>query len=591
MRPGNRAGSPRFSVANFGVLAALALFIGLAAYRAALVDDTLGRYVGCSRCLGGSVLANDALLASAWMAMLSACRSTRLVALRIPLAIVAAGAVIAYGADLVVFRLLIHRLHMGDAVRFGGDPGALLSVLGPWLQTREAWMLVSGVVVAAVATVLALAAGPARWSHAVAWALCAAAISVAAEAVPRVDYLHEAAVKNLWQVNRELDPRRAYSDGFRRSLGAQPRDEPACEPGMMEDLSVVLVVAESLSATHSRIVGGLRDFTPELDALAGEGSSFPEFLANGYSTEGGLIALLTGQVPIESAGRFGTTMAYTDVESDFHRRLRERGYLTAFFTNGALTFGQQGEWARAIGIAHVEGAEHPYFDGMPRGVFGAARDAALVDRFLQWHSSLDPGARFMATVLTVEAHPPYADPGTGGVDEEAKIRESDRQIARLARSLQARGFFERGVMFVVGDHRAMTPISPEERDRLGPHAAVRVLALALGRTGLAHGAVPGRFQQVELLASLRYLIDAQSCRMPWRGRFLGAGAAPARYALYSDPVRRNEVVVLDDGRNYRLLLDGDDTRWLVAPADAAEADHLRNEINWQRIVRMVEFRP
>jgi hypothetical protein len=86
-------------------------------------------------------------------------------------------------------------------------------------------------------------------------------------------------------------------------------------------------------------------------------------------------------------------------------------------------------------------------------------------------------------------------------------------------------------------------------------------------------------------------MDARSCRLPWRGRFLGAGAAPARYAVYSDPFRRNEVVVLEGGRKYRLLLDGDDTRWLDAPSDTAEADRLRNEINRQRIGRMAEFRP
>ena len=50
-------------------------------------------------------------------------------------------------------------------------------------------------------------------------------------------------------------------------------------------------------------------------------------------------------------------------------------------------------------------------------------------------------------------------------------------------------------------------------------------------------------------------------------------------------------VMLEGGQRYRLLLDGDDTRWLAAPADGAEADRLRNEVNRQRIGRMVEFRP
>lgn len=580
----------RPSLADGCVLLALLLFAALCAYRAALVDGSLGRFSGCSTCLGLSVAANDALLAAALLAAIALSRWVGHRAVRTAIAAMVVVALVAYGVDLVVFRLLAQRLLAADVVRFGSDATALLSVVTPWLGTGEAWLLVSGILGAVLAAAVAIAHGGARPSHAIGWGVGAVALAFAAEAVPRAYYLHDIAVRNLWQVNAELDPRRAYSADFRDALAKRPRPAPACESSRGEDLSVVLVVAESLSAIHSRQVGGLRDYLPELDALARDGSYFPDFIANGYSTEGGLIALLTGRVPIETAGRFGTTMAFTEVETDFHRWLNGRGYRTAFFTTGMLSFGQQGDWARAIGIDHVEGAEHPFYSGMPRGVFGAARDAALVDRFLQWHQAQARTSPFMATVVTVEAHPPYADPGTGGLDEGARIRESDRQIARLARELRARGFFDHGVMIVVGDHRAMTPIPPEERERLGANAAMRVMALALGKTGLPRGALHGNFQQTDLIPSLRHAIGGQSCRSDWQGRFLGPGAAPARYVVYNDPVRRNQVVVVDSDAQYRLLLDGDDTRWIAAAPRGQEADRLRDEINWQRIGRMGEFR-
>jgi hypothetical protein len=572
-------------------LVALVLLAGLSGYRAQLVDGSYGSFTGCPGCLNASVAANDALIIAVFLSALALARCGIPRAARWALAGAMLLGVAFFAADIVVFRLLTQRLLLSDLLHFSGDLPRLATVAMPWLAQREGTIALAAMLAACVAAWLSIAHAP-RSARAAPWIIAAVPIFTAGLEMPRAEYLHSLAYLNMWQVNHQVDASRAYTERFHRLHGQAPTPVLECEAGLGERPSVVLVVVESLSAYHSHLVSGLRDDTPMLDALAREGSHFTAFHANGFSTEGGLIALLTGYVPIPTAGRFGSEMAFTQVKDDFHRWLAARGYATAFFTTGDLGMGRRRQWLQAIGIAYAEGAAHPFYRGMPRGAFDAAADGALVDRFLAWHER-ERGARpFMATLLTVGTHPPFVAAGHGVVGEDAAVREADRQVARLAARLKERGFFDNGLMIVVGDHRAMTPIPHEERAALGTAAEARIMALALGKTHLAPGEVRGNFQQVDLIPSLRHLMARRTCRDEWQGRFLGAQPDPAIHVVHSDPLRRNELTVIDGSREYRIRLDGDDTRFAGVPQPPRdEAAALLQRVNHERMSRMPQLEP
>jgi len=568
-------------------LVAVALLAGLSGYRAQLVDATYGTFTGCHGCLNASVVADDALALGVFLAALALARRQIPAVARIALAMAMLAGVLAYIADIAVFRLLTQRLLFSDVLRFSGDAGRLMTVVAPWLEQREGAIAAAAMLAACVAAWRSFASPP-RNAHAAHWVVAAVPVLLGGAELPRAEYIHQAAYLNVWKVNHEVDPSRAYTDGFHRLHGKAPPALIDCERGLAERPSIVLVVVESLSAYHSALFSGLRNDTPNLDALARQGTYARTFHANGFSTEGGLIALLTGQVPIPTAGRFGSTMAFTTVKDDFHRWLASKGYRTAFFTTGDLGMGRRRQWLEAIGIEYAEGADHPFYRGMPRATFDAAADAALVDRFIGWYDrerSRDP---FMATLLTVGTHPPFALPGRGIVGDDETMREADRQVARLASQLRERGFFDNGLMVVVGDHRAMTPIPREERHALGPAAEVRVVGFALGKTGLPPGEIHGNFQQLDLIPSLQHLLAHRSCRDEWQGRFLGPEPDPADYVVHSDPIRRNELTVITGPREYRIQLDGDDTRF-VGERPRARAEELLQRVNAERMSRMAEF--
>jgi lipoteichoic acid synthase len=303
-----------------------------------------------------------------------------------------------------------------------------------------------------------------------------------------------------------------------------------------------------------------------MDAIARRGNWYPQFRTNGFSTEGGLASLLTGSAPL-SGIRYGSIMLFTDVTGDFHRRLQADGYGDYFFTTADLDFTQQERWLSLIGIDRAEGSEHPAYAGRQRGSFGAASDAALLQRVLQWYDGERGDAPFVATVLTVGMHPPFvaldgADPG-----EEGAVRATDAAIGQFVAALDQRGFFHDGLLFVVGDHRIMMPMGRAELQRFGPDAMVRVPAFALGATGLPPGPVNGDFQQVDLLPSLQHLLGARGCRSVLQGQMFGPVPTPAVAQLYADPMRYDQVRARVAGRGHTLVLDGDDSRWLDGTPD------------------------
>lgn len=566
--------------------------LGLAAfstYRAELVDASYGRYTGCEGCLEPSVWANDAFLFAGFVALLAISRLTNNRVARALLAGLATGFILAYCLDILVFRLLTHRLLATDLFHFAGDTTLLTSVLRPLLALPEGWLVLAGAALTLASAAAAVATGAAKLAVASRWGVVSGAILLLATHVSQAQYIHDLALKNLLQVNLEVDPSRAYSEeAWKRTL-SKPGLPLRCEAGLAQRPSVIVLVVESLSSYHSKLFSGLNDYTPLLDQLARDNTYLTRFHANGFSTEGGLIALLAGRVPFPTAGRHGSTMAFTVVDGDFHRWLRKKGYRTAFFTTGQLNFGDRDRWLPAIGIEHAEGAEQPFYDGMTRGPFNATSDAALFDRFLQWHANERGSRPFMATLLTVATHPPFIS-AKGETDEGDRFREVDRQIARFVAQLEARNFFADGLMVVVGDHRAMTPILEEEQERLGDSAAMRIPAVILGAGGTPRGEWLANAQQTDLIPSLRHVISRHSCRNEWQGRFLGDAPKAPRYVLHPNPLRRNQLAVIEGAAQFTLVLDGDDTRWIESPPRAQDADRLRDQVNLERMARMAEFR-
>lgn len=561
--------SPTASRSAIAVLVLLFCWLLImAGLRAHLVDAAFAPYVGCSACFYWPTLLHDLSLLALGLALAGSALLLRSPWLRLLPLLLLCLLMTAMAADLLVFHSLTHRLLWNDVLKFARELSAVSDVGAHSLQ-GTARLLAAALASAAVLIWLSSwRVLRAQWHLGALTVGAAGAIAVLAWSTrgSDPDYVNaNLSFQNLLEVNLAQSIDAPYSEAFIQRMQSVPALPQQCGPGQARRPDVVLVMVESLSAYQSRRYGGELDALPRLDALAGSGRWFPDFHANGFTTDGGMIALLTGQAPIPVFGRYASMDAfagYADRAHSVPALLSGSGYYSVFFTTGDLGFVDKNRWLPEIGFDRFEGAESGYYEGKARGIFGAARDSLLFDRFAQWYDhERDPDRPFFAALLTVTTHPPFINPETGTADETAVLREVDTAIAGLHGHLSASGFFEEGVLLVTGDHRAMTPLHRAEYQRHGESAYSRVPMYLWGPSDFSTGRIDGVFQHSDLLPSLADLTGEQVCHGPGQGLMLRPTPESARFALHARGMPRDRIDVIGNDFQGAVVLAGDRSRW------------------------------
>lgn len=362
----------------------------------------------------------------------------------------------------------------------------------------------------------------------------------------------------------------SYSDQFAARIAPLSSAEQICLRGQNHRLNVILVVVESLSLFHSQLFSGINDWTPEFDTLAQKGTRYSNFYANGVTTEQGLVALLTGQPPLERGIETASTLfaQYLTPQRSLARDLHEAGYDTAVLTTGNLSFLGKREWLQAIGFDRVEGHDATAYDGLPRYNFDAADDRALYHRTLELVQHQQ--SPFFVAVETVTTHLPYVDPETGEHSAERVYRYADRALGDFARALERQGYFENGVLLVTGDHRAMVPMARAERTLFGDYGYARVPLAVVGRGITPGNVIATRYSQSDILPSLVHLtLDHVQCLSDHQGLALPDSLRAPTCTFTRRSYDNSEVYVRCDAADMTVQLNGDHTQLASGLKDSA----------------------
>jgi lipoteichoic acid synthase len=376
----------------------------------------------------------------------------------------------------------------------------------------------------------------------------------------------------------------SYSERFKASVPCDSLQEAQYFDGEGVRPNLILLVVESFSMYHSASFSGIHDWVPHFDALADKGRRFTNFYANGNRTEQGLVALLTGQSPVVKGRGRGSVLLdeYRTSSDSVPRSLRELGYYSLFLTTANLGFLGIGNWLDDIGFDEREGHDAPYYRGMKRILFDAAPDGALYGRALQRLQELRQEANtpFFMTLETVTTHHPYIDPESGIHSQELTFRYADRELGRFVTSLESNGFFENGYLLIMSDHRAMVPLSAEEKAKYGDRAYTRIPFLILG-PGLDGQEESNSFSQSDLLPSLRHWLGKGLIFVgPDQGIFLPKAIRTPRCILTHRSYNLDNLYVHCGSQDYVINLNGDDTRYIGSRSGPAE---LLAEVNRLRL--------
>lgn len=574
--PSRQSGRKSGLLQRFATGALIVVLLGLIGARAYWVEVNVGGYTGCHGCFIVPSLGADLWLLGCALGLLAIGCLSRWDWLRVLARSVVLMLAVAMALDLLLLQLFSQRLHIGDLFHFGGQMGANWSVLRSSLQSTPGFITA----IAALGTLSLLLnacraggldARVGKWL--IVLAVPSLALAWGAQALRPVQYVHASLVENVVSVNLAQGSTREFSTThIDRQRGLLARTPRICQANPQANRpNVIILLAESLSSWHSKLLGSANDWTPRLDAIARDNHYFTHFYANGFTTSGAEIAIGSGQLPINPPAAFEYSFKhFAGIEPSLASLAHAAGFQALFFTPGDTSFLGIGDWLKGIGFDEVHGSRDDYYSAMQRFQFNAVEDRVFYRRFIDWYDTRTGNQPFVAVLLSVSSHPPFINPETGKVDPQGAFRYVDAQIGVFHDALEARGFMDNGILVVMGDHRTMTPLSADEFQRYGDRAFARVPMIVAGKVEMP-AVIDDAFQQTDVLPSLAWQIGVDFCRLPYTGSFLRPDPKPPSIVVHARGDDRNRVDIYQGPLGtFGYHLKGDDSNWVGGqPQNAA----------------------
>ncbi|MCP4449476.1 MAG: sulfatase-like hydrolase/transferase [Myxococcales bacterium] len=226
------------------------------------------------------------------------------------------------------------------------------------------------------------------------------------------------------------------------------------------DFNVLLLTIDTIRADHLGAYGYERDTTPNLDALAADGTLFRNAWAHAPSTRYSIPALLTGRHPLNVRYRDipGQWPGLDEANTTIAEIMQERGMRTGAILNywyfDAHRKMNQGfddydntnrrlhKAVRGKGPAKTSGSSSR--EQSDKAIAYMGKHAS--ERFFLWVHYYDPHYDY-------EKHPGTPEFGSRDIDAyDHEIAYTDKHIGRVIDDLKAKGLYEKTVIVVTGDH-------------------------------------------------------------------------------------------------------------------------------------------
>ena len=227
--------------------------------------------------------------------------------------------------------------------------------------------------------------------------------------------------------------------------------------GEWNDLNVILIFAESLSAIDSMNMGW-NDKMPYFDKIQQDGITFKNFITNWTTSDTAHISTLYGVMPLINIWTNNTPYSwYKLLMKPLPEYLNTQWYHTTFVSAASLDFLNQRtflSWAWFQTIIWEEAFTGSKFS------FESAPDWDLYDRALQ--EIQNQTWKYFIGMQTISFHKPYNVPN--GNSEALALQYSDEELYRFYQELQKIWFFDSWILVILWDHRKMNPAEEWERE-------------------------------------------------------------------------------------------------------------------------------
>jgi phosphoglycerol transferase MdoB-like AlkP superfamily enzyme len=123
------------------------------------------------------------------------------------------------------------------------------------------------------------------------------------------------------------------------------------------DFNVIVVIMESVRAYECGFAGAVSSFTPEMDRLAAAGLVFPNFYANGSSTERAEFSILASALPNPAGTAVYILNPHLDVVT-LPEILKNSGWSTHWLNGFSADFHQKRKFLKLHGIEQIHDPEN-----------------------------------------------------------------------------------------------------------------------------------------------------------------------------------------------------------------------------------------
>jgi arylsulfatase A-like enzyme len=252
------------------------------------------------------------------------------------------------------------------------------------------------------------------------------------------------------------------------AFGRPAASAPEAVPPRADRPPVLLIVADTLRADHVSGFGGAPELTPQLAALARDGTSFPTAWTAAPWTTPAFGSLLTGRLPLDhgAGGGFHGLQPLNPAVPTLAEELAARGWRTAMVATNPLLGRQLG---LARGFARYEDAMPPeWYHPVASWLMDAA---GLSVAYLPAHAqaaraleAIDAAAQdarsWCVLAHFMDTHWPQQSPselralepeGLAG-DYRAAARAVDQGVGELLDGLRARGLYDGALIVFTADH-------------------------------------------------------------------------------------------------------------------------------------------
>ena len=468
--------------------------------------------------------------------------------------------------DMLVFHLFWKRLDLADVRTFSQEYSANFAMMTSSFRSENIFPIILFLSTIIIPTSLAYQRPAPRWLVII-FGLFSIIFSIITSRAVELDTISNPQIVNTLTYNYKYNRRPEYSDeylqGALQELNVNDKSL-ACISGRNLKSDIIIVMMESLSSYQSKKFSGLNDWTPNLDTIASDGIEINNFLANGFRTDLGLISTITGRWPIIPASASAEPYdAFYGIADALPRRLRSHGYQTSVISGSPLNFLKSKEWLQSIGFDETIGPDMN-LDMRQRGdTLKAVFDDDLYDYVL--HKISRSNLPFFQLVVTISSHPPYLNPLTGKAGEEEAFRYADHSFHQFYKKLRDINYFDRGgILMVMGDHRALVPISVNERKIFGASAAARIplIIFGLDEMQISLRGTKGYFQQSDIPPSIEYLLSDQACFRVHQTNIFAVNQSGANCALHVRGDVAQYMNAFCGDQSLTIKFDGDKTRFL-----------------------------